>query len=386
MPVYFANVEPIDMDVIRVMGVSVKSKTDAIGYFGTGLKYAIATLLRTGHTIIMERDGEEFVFTAREVEIRGETKLRVFMNEEALAFTVDLGRNWEVWQAYRELYSNVLDEDGVICDRIKNVPENSGTVIKVNGPTIDVVHADRHQIFIQTDPILSTQSIEVHEGPSNYLFYRGVRVAKVPGGTTHTYNFTRQMELTEDRTIKSMFDAQYVLGRELPQIDDEKFHRELLQGGDAWDQSLEFSYCSAPSDAFYKVAEKYYKDARASRSARYMVEKNRQDKAQFPAAQLTKRQKAMLDEAMGFLEKMGCTVERDELEFVKTCGENVLGLYHRGRNQIYVSMQSFEFGMETVVGTIYEEWLHKHRDLKDNSRQMQDHLLRALVVSYVQRD
>ena len=32
------------------------------------------------------------------------------MNGERLGFTTDLGKTWEMWQIFRELYSNMLDE------------------------------------------------------------------------------------------------------------------------------------------------------------------------------------------------------------------------------------------------------------------------------------
>lgn len=65
MTVYFANAGLIDLDVIRVMGVSVKTGPNPIGYFGTGLKFALSTLLRTGHRVVMTRGGERIEFTAR---------------------------------------------------------------------------------------------------------------------------------------------------------------------------------------------------------------------------------------------------------------------------------------------------------------------------------
>ena len=58
MTVYFANAGLIDLDVIRIMGVSVKTKDNPIGYFGTGLKFALSTLLRSGHKVTLLRDIE----------------------------------------------------------------------------------------------------------------------------------------------------------------------------------------------------------------------------------------------------------------------------------------------------------------------------------------
>ena len=81
MTVYFANAGLIDLDVIRVIGVSVKTGDNPIGYFGTGLKFALSTLLRTGHRVELRRGGEVLEFTAREVLVRGKRVQRVFMGE-----------------------------------------------------------------------------------------------------------------------------------------------------------------------------------------------------------------------------------------------------------------------------------------------------------------
>ena len=45
--IIFQNKGLIDVHAISIMGVSVK-EDNSIGFFGTGLKYAIAVLLREG--------------------------------------------------------------------------------------------------------------------------------------------------------------------------------------------------------------------------------------------------------------------------------------------------------------------------------------------------
>lgn len=62
MTIYFSNRGLIDLDVIRTMGVNVKENDNPIGHFGTGLKFAIATLLRTGHKVDLYRGDEKISF------------------------------------------------------------------------------------------------------------------------------------------------------------------------------------------------------------------------------------------------------------------------------------------------------------------------------------
>ena len=54
MYVIFENPGEIDPLAIRTFGVSVKEGDNPIGFFGTGLKYALAILLRTGHQVSMQ--------------------------------------------------------------------------------------------------------------------------------------------------------------------------------------------------------------------------------------------------------------------------------------------------------------------------------------------
>ena len=69
MPIYFSNEEPIDIKAIELMGVSIK-EDGAIGYFGTGLKLAIATILLNECQISVMIDGEKFDFTSNPETIR----------------------------------------------------------------------------------------------------------------------------------------------------------------------------------------------------------------------------------------------------------------------------------------------------------------------------
>ena len=68
--IVFQNPGLIDMAAVTTMGVSVKND-GAIGYFGTGLKFAIATILRNKCALTIHRGLEAFAFTSEEITIRG---------------------------------------------------------------------------------------------------------------------------------------------------------------------------------------------------------------------------------------------------------------------------------------------------------------------------
>ena len=110
--VKFGNETEIEPEVWSTFGVSVKNGSNPIGMFGTGLKYAIAVLLREGRHISITSAGREYAFDVVEKNIRDKAFNICRCNGKDLPFTTELGKTWELWQAYRELYSNCLDEGG----------------------------------------------------------------------------------------------------------------------------------------------------------------------------------------------------------------------------------------------------------------------------------
>lgn len=377
MTVYFANAGMIDLDVIRVMGVSIKRRANPIGYFGTGLKFAIATLLRTGHEVSLTLGGDRLELTARRVTIRGEEVQRVFMGDEALPFTTELGRNWEVWQAYRELHSNTLDEAGVISD----TPQTGDTVIAVTGAGIQMEFNNRDAIFVSGKPLAANEFLEVYSGPTRYVYYRGVRAGAMPQELSFSYNLLCPMTLTEDRTFESQFTVEWKLSQLIPRLAHKGVMSALLEGGGRrWDQKLDWGMCPEPSKAFLDVATANYADMTVNDAARKVVDRDLQARGVFPPARMTDAQQAAFLDAFAPLLKLGCTLSPEDVEVVESLGPGVMGLYHKERNQVFLAASTLDWGLETVVATLYEEWLHKDHHYKDCTRELQTFLFQRLVA------
>lgn len=377
MTVYFANPGKIDLDVIRIMGVNIKVKDNPIGHFGTGLKFGIATLLRLGCKVDLFVGGDHYEFTARETAIRGQEFQRVYMNDEPLPFTTELGKNWEVWQAYRELHSNTLDESGVITDK----EVTADTVIRVEGQAFQREFHNRDKIFVsERKPICTVDGLEIYEGSTPYIYYRGVRVGAVPGSFHFTYNILRPMELTEDRTLKSQFDMEWELSRLIPKITHKGVVVELLDGTNAFDQNLDFTRCSSPSKEFCEVAAARYSDTNLARAARKVVDRDVQQKADFKDATLNDAAAQKFLDAFTHLAALECSLSPEDVRVVETLGPDIMGIYHKGKNQIFLAKSTLDWGIETVVSTLYEEWLHKEYHYADKTRALQNFLLQKMVA------
>lgn len=375
MTVYFSNAGLIDLEVVRTMGVSVKTNDNPIGYFGTGLKFAIATLLRTGHSIVLTRGGVEYPFSIVDTPIRGEVFSKVYMGDEPLPFTTNLGKNWEVWQAYRELHSNTLDEHG----SISNKPQSGDTVIAVTGDAIHREYVNRDAIFISSKPLDSNEFLEVHEGRTRSVYYRGVRAGRMPEEMAFTYNILCPMTLTEDRTFESQFTVQWKLGGLLPRMTHKGVISEIMSGDAPFEKQLSFTSCTSPSKQFLEVAKQQYSNMNASASARRMVDRDVQEKGQFTPAKMLDQDHDKFLLAFSHLSNLGCSLSPEDIEVVESLGPSHMALYHKEKQQIFLAKSTLDWGMETVVATLYEEWLHKEYHYDDESRELQNFLFQRLA-------
>lgn len=298
------------------------------------------------------------------------------MGDERLPFTTQLGRNWEVWQAYRELHSNTLDENGSITD----APESADTVIEVTGEGIQRQFDNRHTIFLMNEPVYEAEGLEVHPGATRYVYYRGVRAGVLPEETKFTYNITRKMELSEDRTIKSLFDAEYALETLIPTVKDQAFQVALLENSGKFDQNLNFAYCGAPSNEFYNAAEQFQSVVGANQSAKRMVQAKRQKTDGFPACDTSDAERQIILDAAAFLRRLDCELDLDAVTVTETLGPGVYGVYHKEQHRIFIARQTLDNGIKFTAATLYEEWVHMTHKLRDESREMQQFLFDRLMA------
>lgn len=374
--VYFCNAEPIDLNAISLMGVSVKTRDNPVGFFGTGLKYSIATLLRTGHQIDLIRAGHRIPFTVRSESIRGEEFDRVMMGEEPLGFTTKLGRSWEPWQAYRELYCNCTDEGGVISD--ERPAGDFGTVFVVTGEGIARCHRERDEIILSSKPIAQTSDAAIHRGGSPHAFYRGVRAHQHNTIALFTYNIKARMELTEDRTVKHSYYVAYHVANLVPQIDDEDVIEKILLAPPAsFEKSLNYELADKPCDAFMRTVRRLRHNAHLNLSALKLWEKYADIKYSVTEAALDQFEELLLEKAFLLLRRLGCQIERHDFVVVDGLGESIFGTVRR--NHILISRRVFDYGETFVASTIYEEWLHRDKQMADESRDLQNFLFEKLL-------
>lgn len=379
--IYFHNPGKLELDLVRIMGAHVKVNDNPIGHFGTGLKYAISTLLRTGHTIRLRVGKESYDFTTRKKEIRGKEFELVYMNDEQLPFTLDLGKNWEVWQAYRELHSNTLDEMGDISDQPPR--SDPDTIFMVSGSPITKAFYDRDSIFLRKGkPDWVIPGYEVWNEPSKYLYYRGVRVYEPSRPTNLTYNRISDIKLTEDRTLAML--STYYSG--IVQAVCTSTYVDLIsavvapkRGQNSAEWEFEWGYFyGEPSPAFLETVRDLMTRATVSESALKLYRKHRKSKEDdVPVVETSESEDQRIDEALELLRIMGHRMKRDEFKIVESLGVGVLGRVTGG--EILIAKETLNAGTGLLAGTLYEEYTHLRLGMADESRELQNYLVNQIV-------
>src|SRR3990167_740177 len=111
--VCFSNKGEVPINAFKLLGASSKrNDSSKIGYFWTGLKYAIAVMLKQKIDFKIYSGEKEVKIGTRNTKFLEDTVSVMTVNGEKTSITLDAGIDWKPWFAIREIYSNAIDEGG----------------------------------------------------------------------------------------------------------------------------------------------------------------------------------------------------------------------------------------------------------------------------------
>lgn len=261
--IVFENDGEIDPRLVMLIGVNVKETSSAIGFFGTGLKYAVACLSRWGEAMCIQSGTHEYRFASEDTEIRGRNfgVLAMYsrLDRAPLGFTTELGKRWEPWMVYRELWCNAYDEPGPKVYEVDTIPHaiEGLTRIIVAGEKIEAAHADRDTFILgkRRKLLQKTDALEIYEGSGERIFYRGIAVQTPDKPALYTYNITSHLYLTEDRTAGS-WSTDPIIARGLTQLEDEDVIDATLSApAGRLESRLDYDYAFDPGDVWKDRAQ-----------------------------------------------------------------------------------------------------------------------------------
>lgn len=387
MHVVFRNNGEIDPRAFSSFGVNVKVNESPIGYFGTGLKYALAVLLREGCKINVYSGLNKIDFGLRDVEFRGETFQFVTMTvegepERELGFTSELGKNWKPWMVYRELACNCMDEKGdVYLLGYTPEPEKGTTFITVTGDKFLTEYARRGETFLQAPVIAPCKDVTIHLGASNKSYYRGVRISEHKGGL-YTYNVQRDLAITEDRTAKEPSDIRHMSARAIAEevSSIEVIANVLTCSKDNYETDFDFDWPSwQPSEIFLSTVEKLVevRFAAVNPTAVILWKAATAKKVKPKAILLSSVQLKAIEKAVAFCKRIDFPVDDYRINFSQSLGGDCIALAHDG--QIFLSERVLQQGTKQIAATLIEEYIHLRYGYEDCTRKLQTYLFDVIV-------
>lgn len=369
------NIDPISWSI---MGINSKPNSDnPIGLFGTGLKYAIAILLRTGHTIKITNNDNVYDFETSIENYRGKRFYICTCNNEKLPFTTELGKNWETWMAYRELVCNTKDESGVFGPTIK---QSGGSLITVEGPSIYKCWENHGNYFCETNPIETVKTyfsdIEIHEG-SGVIYYNGVKVGGVER-SAFNYNILGDFPITEDRTIKEYVTLATRMSYCVCNLKNPKTIRKIFTNKNGWESQLNLEYVTLSEEVIEIITEIYEKDPSSLIPSAIKRLKTQKPSTHFKEIEITEKAKRMLSKAKSFLNLCGYNIN-SEIKFINNENDSVIAFVHE--KVIHLTERAFDKGVYDLTQTLMEEHFHT-LGFFDETRSFEKYLMDQLITAH----
>ena len=375
--IVFENPGTLPPETFLIMGISAKENSNPIGYFGTGMKYAIAICSRKGWKLsVQPGDGTSLSILKEDFNFRDETFSRLHLGNHLLPFTSLLGAQWPDWGVLRELEANARDEGGSSSFHTKEPNPEKGVVrFIVTSKEFEDIWSRRFEYFISGTPSYESEEVRVFSSPTSKLHYRGVCV-KEDLDFCMTYDVLSPMKLSEDRELISNWKSFWCI-KEFwcCQCKDENLIAEFLRGmGTESTEAKNFQWGTAEKwgETFKSVALHLYKKNQLPFNIIYKSILRNQTYTQKPIK--TREQREVLEKAKKILLHFNLPVHSPII--VEQLPKGMLGLYCGNQDRISIAPETFERGFTSVLEVLLEEAIHALYNYPNCSLEMQQTLAR----------
>ena len=247
-----------------------------------------------------------------EQEFRGKKYMSLWLGDKELPFTTELGKNWSLWQAYREFKGNCDDEGGKIwVSTTIPMREDNKTRIIVSGNHFLKIHEDKHKYFWdEANAMMLDDSNSRSLSNAGSLFYRGIKVGETFKETDYSYNIVdKELELSEDRTITSWGEHQFTskLTTSILSSSNEELIEEFVCSKDSRQfENLSFALFDS-SSVFDKVVKKIYatQPERLQGNLVEQISKDMGGGSSYPSLPLTPLDIKERDRALALIKPLG---------------------------------------------------------------------------------
>jgi hypothetical protein len=404
----------IDRAAFHLIGASTKRNDDTkIGYFGSGLKYAIATLMRNDIDFRVFSGPNEVCFTQKDVVFRGESLKVICIDDKETSLTTGLGPAWEIWMALREIVCNAMDEESASFSQCETIvpDETTSFYIPLVGHVLEFAEAwDMYFSFNRT-PIHENLHGRIYpkSNAKSRIYRKGVLCYEHNDETgLYDYDFN-DININESR-LAECFKADCMGARIWMACDDEDLLRTFVSRIDErfsharearfhWDCVLnDFSpvWYSILEDRFVipkNLSGLFVKeqgkqeslvldnDLATSLSGKFpdlnFAGKLAGNSGQWIRCDISRENQYRINKALQFFEEVKINITAP-IELVSFTRKETLGMAEDGK--ILLSEKLMSKGIRMIARAILEEHAHLESKYNDETREFENYLFEQMLT------
>lgn len=421
----------IETNSFELIGASTKrGETGKIGFFGSGLKYSVAYMMRNSIDFKVFSGSQELKFTTTPEYLKEQPFDRICINGKPTSYTVTMGPTWkEDWFVLREIYCNALDESS--CQLVKSteiVQPSAGKTriyIELTSKLQEVIGNWDRYFSDERTPIFTTgkiytsnfghedggdtryQPVKVYNRKHGVIYRRGINVGEK---TSMLFDYELGfVNINEDRTARNINFLPYMFADMVGQMDNEDWVKSILRAAQDDERCSEYAALTydTPNQPISQKWLQFSKDnmlvvreiserfadeiARTKKEvflipshfARYL-KKNISEVSimgmgsvigdlYFTEVDKTPKMDYLLKEVIASLKEMNYEVHYD-ISVAEFESDDILGRADITGKKIYIASKTFDMGRREIAMTLMEENEHIASQKEDETRAFQNHI------------
>lgn len=400
----------IDKKAFTLMGASTKRSDDKkIGFFGSGLKYSIAVLLKHKNDFKIFSGLEEIKLTTKKVTFREVSFDVICINGRKTNLTTDMGPSWEEWFAIREIYCNAIDEVNHTIDVVEEIdPEENKTSFFVSiTPSMEKLlnNWDNYFSSKREDLVCWNAGTRLYNSNRPLIVYRkGVQCFTSNRNSLYHYDLS-WVKINESRVVEDSWTLLWDLPKKIAAMADTKvinnFFNNIFSTYEeqmCWEGVLEFNSLWLDVIGDRKIIDVniagYFREKILSEDClilpsnlirglkrtfgdKIIVLGQADHSGEFIVIDKEPKSILLLDQCMAFFKESGFIIKYP-IKIAIFTDAKTWGTTRK--EEIILSTTVFDQGKKKIVETILEEVFHIESQARDCTRSFQNHLITQFVT------